>query len=154
MEEIVNRLAYDSNVLNTEGVNSQECMFFIYKHYLVSIYKLTPISDESELVGDFENTYVIYDFDTDEVFNEASMKDNKLFTELPAIDNAHFDYDYTYSDEIESAKLMVRKAVSDYIDTKVLSRNYIDGLIKIYGYIDDSTKELIKFFIDNAGTIK
>ena len=72
MEELVQRLVNDSNVQNVEGVNSEERIFFIYKNYIVSIFKLVPINEDNESIGNFENVYVIYDVEKDEIFNESS----------------------------------------------------------------------------------
>lgn len=149
MDELVQRLAYDSNMLNTEGVSSEERIFFIYKNYIVSIFKLVPINEDNDTIGNFENVYVIYDMDSDEVFNESNTKYLSLFKELPPIDNVQFSYDYTKSGEIETAKRKVRQAVAKYLEDKTISPLYNEGLMTIYGYIDESTKELIKFFIDN-----
>ena len=51
---------------------------------------------------------------------------------------------------IEIAKRKVRQAVAKYLEDKTISSQYTEGLMTIYGYIDESTKELIKFFIDNS----
>lgn len=150
MEELVQRLTYDSNMLNTEGVQSEERIFFIYKNYIVSIFKLTPINEDNDSIGHFENAYVVYNMDTDEVFNEKNTKYASLFEELPPIDNAQFYCDFTKSGEIENAKRLVKQAVAYYLSNKKINQNYREGLMTIYGYIDESTKELIKFFIDNS----
>ena len=152
MEELIQRLTNDSNILNTQGLKREEVMFFIYNNYVVSVFKLIPISDEKrdEIAGDFENSYVVYDVENDEVFNEKSEKHADLFEKLPQIDNVLFDYDYTYSEQIETAKRKVKNAVSRYLEEKIVPSSYVDGLMTIYGYIDESTKDLIKFFIDNS----
>ena len=150
MEELVQRLANNSNMQNVESVNSEERIFFIYKNYIVSIFKLVPINEDNESIGSFENVYVVYDIDNDEIFNESNTKYSELFKELPPIDNAQFYCDFSKANEIEMAKRKVRQAVSKYLEDKTLSSQYIEGLMTIYGYIDESTKELIKFFIDNS----
>jgi hypothetical protein len=150
MEELVQRLANSSNMQNVESVNSEERIFFIYKNYIVSIFKLVPINEDNESIGSFENVYVVYDIDNDEIFNESNTKYSELFKELPPIDNAQFYCDFSKANEIEMAKRKVRQAVSKYLEDKTLSSQYIEGLMTIYGYIDESTKELIKFFIDNS----
>ena len=150
MEELVQRLINNSNVQNVEGVNSEERIFFIYKNYIVSIFKLVPINEDNESIGSFENVYVIYDIDNDEIFNESNTKYCELFSQLPPIDNAQFYCDFSKANEIEIAKRKVRQAVAKYLEDKTLSSQYIEGLMTIYGYIDESTKELIKFFIDNV----
>lgn len=150
MEELVQRLINNSNVQNVEGVNSEERIFFIYKNYIVSIFKLVPINEDNESIGSFENVYVIYDIDNDEIFNESNTKYCELFSELPPIDNAQFYCDFSKANEIEIAKTKVRQAIAKYLEDKTLSSQYIEGLMTIYGYIDESTKELIKFFIDNS----
>ena len=150
MEELVQRLANNSNMQNVESVNSEERIFFIYKNYIVSIFKLVPINEDNESIGSFENVYVVYDIDNDEIFNESNTKYSELFKELPPIDNAQFYCDFSKANEIEIAKRKVRQAVSKYLEDKTLSSQYIEGLMTIYGYIDESTKELIKFFIDNS----
>ena len=149
MEELVQRLINNSNVQNVEGVNSEERIFFIYKNYIVSIFKLVPINEDNESIGSFENVYVIYDIDNDEIFNESNTKYCELFSKLPPIDNAQFYCDFSKANEIEIAKTKVRQAIAKYLEDKTLSSQYIEGLMTIYGYIDESTKELIKFFIDN-----
>ena len=150
MEELVQRLANSSNMQNVESVNSEERIFFIYKNYIVSIFKLVPINEDNESIGSFENVYVVYDIDNDEIFNESNTKYSELFKELPPIDNAQFYCDFSKANEIEMAKRKVRQAVSKYLEDKTLSSQYIEGLMTIYGYIDESTKELIKFFIYNS----
>lgn len=150
MEELVQRLINNSNLQNVEGVNSEERIFFIYKNYIVSIFKLVPINEDNESIGSFENVYVIYDIDNDEIFNESNTKYCELFSQLPPIDNAQFYCDFSKANEIEIAKRKVRQAVAKYLEDKTLSSQYIEGLMTIYGYIDESTKELIKFFIDNS----
>ena len=150
MEELVQRLINNSNVQNVEGVNSEERIFFIYKNYIVSIFKLVPINEDNESIGSFENVYVIYDIDNDEIFNESNTKYCELFSQLPPIDNAQFYCDFSKANEIEIAKTKVRQAIAKYLEDKTLSSQYIEGLMTIYGYIDESTKELIKFFIDNS----
>lgn len=150
MEELVQRLANNSNMQNVESVNSEERIFFVYKNYIVSIFKLVPINEDNESIGSFENVYVVYDIDNDEIFNESNTKYSELFKELPPIDNAQFYCDFSKANEIEMAKRKVRQAVSKYLEDKTLSSQYIEGLMTIYGYIDESTKELIKFFIDNS----
>lgn len=150
MEELVQRLINNSNVQNVEGVNSEERIFFIYKNYIVSIFKLVPINEDNESIGSFENVYVIYDIDNDEIFNESNTKYCELFSQLPPIDNAQFYCDFSKANEIEIAKRKVRQAIAKYLEDKTLSSQYIEGLMTIYGYIDESTKELIKFFIDNS----
>lgn len=150
MEELVQRLAYDSNMQNVEGVSSEERIFFIYKNYIVSIFKLVPINADNESIGNFENVYVVYDIDNDEVFNETNSKYTEFFKQLPPIDNAQFYCDFSKSNEIEMAKRQVKQAVAKYLENRTISPSYVEGLITIYGYIDESTKELIKFFIDNS----
>lgn len=150
MEELVQRLINNSNVQNVEGVNSEERIFFIYKNYIVSIFKLVPINEDNESIGSFENVYVIYDVENDEIFNESSSKYSELFNKLPPIDNAQFYCDFSKANEIEIAKRKVRQAVAKYLEDKTISSQYTEGLMTIYGYIDESTKELIKFFIDNS----
>lgn len=150
MEELVQRLAYDSNMQNVEGVNSEERIFFIYKNYIVSIFKLVPINEDNDSIGNFENAYVIYDIEKDEIFNESNTSHSELFRELPPIDNAQFYCDFSKANEIEMAKRQVKQAVAKYLENRTISPSYFEGLITIYGYIDESTKELIKFFIDNS----
>ena len=108
MEELVQRLINNSNVQNVEGVNSEERIFFIYKNYIVSILKLVPINEDNESIGSFENVYVIYDIDNDEIFNESNNKYCELYSELQTIDNAQLYYYYYKENEnkIEKKKFI------------------------------------------------
>lgn len=146
MNELENKLNQGEN-FNTKSLKKEEIGFFIYKDFIISVYRLLPIIVENTSEGSFENVYVIYDTKTDKVFTEISNEGKELFEVLPEIDNVLFNYEFDNREIVEKSKMIIKEEVFKYYETKEISSRYVEELKKIYDFIDISSKEFYEFFI-------
>lgn len=146
MSELENKLKRGCSVFYGENTRSEEVGFFIYKNYIVSVYKLFPIIEDKDN-GSFENVYAIYDINNDEVFDEYTQSKKDLFEELPGIDGVLFNYSFDSREIVEKSRKVIKEAILKYYNGEELSENYIGALNKIYDFIDESSKDFYEFFI-------
>ncbi len=149
MEELENKIINESNVFKKENMNSKEIGYYIYKNYIISVYKLYSIIEDTSEEGSFENVYIVYDTKTKEIFDEYTQDKKSIFEELPGIDDVQFTYDFENSEIVEKSKSIVKEAVLNYYKSGKISKNYKEALKEIYKYIDNSSKEFYNFFISH-----
>lgn len=147
MNEFENRLLQGCSVFKGDSINSEEIGCFIYKNYIVSVYKLSNILDDKE-EGAFENVYAIYDLDNDEVFDEYTESKRELFEELPQIDDVLFNYSFDSREIVEKAKKVIKEDIIKYYNDRVIDESYVEALKRVYDFIDESSKEFYMFFIN------
>ncbi len=145
MEEIENKILTEGFNFSKDNTKTDEVGFFLYKNYIVSVYRLTSINENDNDEGSFENIYIVYDLKTGKVYNEYNTEKINLFEELPQIDDVLFNYSFENTEEVEKYKKIMKEEV---LNKKESSEKYIEALNCIYNLIDESSKEFFKFFLD------
>ncbi len=149
MEELENKIIQESKVFKGENTDRKEIGYFIYKKYIISVYRLYSIFDDNNEEGSFENVYAVYDINTGSVFDEYSQDKKEIFEELPGIDDVQFSYNFENMEIVEKYKKQVKEAVINYYKTGVLADSYKTGLNEIIKYMDKSSINFYNFFIEN-----
>lgn len=149
MEELENKIIQESNVFKAENTDRKEIGYFIYKNYIVSVYRLYSIIDDDKNEGSFENVYVVYDTKTGEIFDEYNQDKKEIFEELPQIDGVQFSYNFENMETVEKYKKQLKEEAANYYTTGKISDNYKDVLYELLKYMDKSSVEFYSFFIKN-----
>lgn len=150
MGELESKIIQESKVFKQENTDRKEIGYFIYDKYIVSVYRLYSIMENNQEEGSFENVYVVYDTKTGEIFDEYSQDNNSVFEALPQIDGVQFASNYEDVESVEKYKKQVKEAVMDYYKTGIMSSNYKKALEEIVKYVDKSSLDFYKFYIENV----